>query len=936
MQQLTPWIQSRFYYKNSTLPLSMGFLTFYYTGATKKAPTFQEKNGALNPNPVPLDIVGEAQIWLSESIVYDVEIRDANNALQDTRRGVSASSEGGGGGGLDFVTAANSETITLDGLGTQPNPLTATLNISSVTSNALGITTAGGGGVYVADLSEAIANKLDKVDATAQSVESEVEFKNGVEVSGALANGSAITMPDNSWIRPSTNQGAFYLTNGIDPTSLNSTIHFLNSGLSLFSGNGVNQFGSMIMGNAQLYLRHSVANVAKDSLMLGNEGLSLQTTTGRGLYVTSTNLELSNTTSNISFNTSGLRFNGFNGGYEFINVPTDTLAYTYGENASGDLVKGTGGGGGSQDLQSVTDLGDTTTNGATFGDTVITKDINIQRSTLNESYEFSERGITLGFPVATTRPTQVNKTIAFDIMPNGSPSDFGDNGVSWLDIVDTDVKDDVVTAFNTLRMGIGGTKADFGVLAYNGATPKPLNFVYGDASDYFSAGNIGVDGSLNWLKDSFFKDNLTLESATFPTFNLKSDIATGVFQTFSSTLTYDGGLFQNTSRWLNNEGSLVLNSFADDILFITGGSLISSDVALRINASKNALFSGRILQGSVTDDGTTGGQFDSIRTDGGATFGGAVNIGGSNSFAEINMRRSSDISRLWHFGVSSSGAFDFVESGVASRFKMSQGGAMTLNGTPTFTGLSKFNNRILQGSVTDDGTTGVQGEDFRADGSLGSIVIGQSPSSSSKTGNSIKYTRDGANYLTYGLGGLSGSLRIGSTSSLTNVLFTSDLNSKFYGDVVLDAIPTGTQVGLVGYDSNGKLIQGVGGGGGVTPTAWVNASLNSSLGVRSSMRPLRYRGDGIDGVQIEGSCRYNTGLALFPGFTVVLFTLPSGSRPNKDINLTVQVGFNGAVPQIEAWASLNSSNGQVTLKNSDSVAISQLYDITINTRFSLI
>jgi hypothetical protein len=179
--------------------------------------------------------------------------------------------------------------------------------------------------------------------------------------------------------------------------------------------------------------------------------------------------------------------------------------------------------------------------------------------------------------------------------------------------------------------------------------------------------------------------------------------------------------------------------------------------------------------------------------------------------------------------------------------------------------------RLLQGSVADDGTTGIQCEELRVE-----------------------------------------------------------------GDVVLDAIPTGTQVGLVGYDSNGKLIQGVGGGGGVTPTAWVNASLNSSLGVRSSMRPLRYRGDGIDGVQIEGSCKYNTGLALFPGFTVVLFTLPIGSRPNKDINLTVQVGYNGAVPQVEAWASLNSTNGQVTLKNSDSVAISELYDITINTRFSLI
>jgi hypothetical protein len=1044
MQQLTPWIQSRFYYKNSTLPLSGGFLRFYYTGTTNKAPTFQEKNGVVNPNPVPLDIVGEAQVWLSESIVYDIEILDADLALQDTRLGVSASSEGGGGGGLEFVTTDNSDSITLEGLGTQVNPLTANLIISSITSNALSITTAGGGGVYVADLSEAIANKLDKVqtdaqsvesevdfngvtnlnnitnaqapinanapirhkaidsyydsngtlqgfiyatdtqglvlqadqsavdeihlidetfvseklttaslqvdglsnqdgpavfgasvklnglaeetpikalgrnalnevveftptddgenntssnsgvgvglalpkvgvdlpfkslvagsnvniesqaeevvisasgttagisqkvyftadldtvnttwyqlsdsdkgttpsaeqqvllaantnatfteyyisgeygfvgevaggdyemqlvvevdnnngnqryeaefqlvdadgvsnavllsaldsgvldiqannptqikltgnlpssvphsatqrvrvmvkaykvggsnnttfsvwsgssyesfievpvsitsdavtdlssvntggtqtqtnnildankldklNATNQSVESEVEFKNGVEVSGALANGSAITMPDNSWIRPSTDQGGVYLTNGIDPNTMNSTIHFLNSGLSLFSGDGVNQFGSMLMGNTQLYLSHSVANVAKDSLILGNEGLSLQTTTGRGLYVTSTNLELSNTTSNISFNTSGLRFNGFNGGYEFINVPTGTLAYTYGENASGDLVKGTGGGGGSQDLQSVTDLGDTTTNGATFG---------------------------------------------------------------------------------------GVVNADKGIVAN------------------------------------------TNDSDQYPLKIEQSPLASAVH-------------------------------------FSSKGNGYQTWVGLRGNGTRRSTL------------GTT--------------------PNGSGTQWKLELYDSSGLNPISVFDV---------------RYDRN----LTINKNLEVP-------RLLQGSVADDGTTGIQCEELRVE-----------------------------------------------------------------GDVVLDAIPTGAQVGLVGYDSNGKLIQGVGGGGGVTPTAWVNASLNSSLGVRSSMRPLRYRGDGIDGVQIEGSCKYNTGLALFPGFTVVLFTLPIGSRPNKDINLTVQVGYNGAVPQVEAWASLNSTNGQVTLKNSDSVAISELYDITINTRFSLI
>ena len=161
----------------------------------------------------------------------------------------------------------------------------------------------------------------------------------------------------------------------------------------------------------------------------------------------------------------------------------------------------------------------------------------------------------------------------------------------------------------------------------------------------------------------------------------------------------------------------------------------------------------------------------------------------------------------------------------------------------------------------------------------------------------------------------------------------SDSNATFSGDVTCN-IPTGTQVGLVGYDANGKLIQGTG-GGGVTPGAWTNVTLASNISVRSGYRPLRYRSDGIDGVQVEGTCKYNTGFNLAPGFTVVLFTFASGSRPNNDFNVKAQVGYNGATTEIDAWAHIDASTGQVTLKNSDAIAISELYDISFNFRFSL-
>ncbi len=596
MQQLTPWLQSRFYYKDSIIPLEGGLIDFFFTGTTHKAPTFQSKEGSQNPNPVPLDIIGQSQIWLDESAIYDIYIRDKNGALQETRLKVSASSEGGGGGGLSFVTSADSDTITIEGLGTQANPLTANALISSITSNALGITTSGGGGMYVADLSSAIATlsinkldkvnpapqsvvspvtfndeviskigltlgdntwikpespqsalyltngtnpsttnstlhltsngsllsggdgttqfgsfeqsttqtdlqrtsgainiqagtvsggsgialddqtgvsilatdvstsnvfgalslnpagaqlnngrgsvldilpnqtllssvgtsgtlieatngllelkgdsgiklddtvtlssvasetpiktlgrnssneiiefdnvdvstKLDKVDTAPQSVLSEVDFNGGVEVSGLLSNNSAITIPDSSWIRPQTANTSLFLTNGTNPSTQNSILELGNDYTILTAGGGVNEIGRVELSTNDIAIRHSVGGLGKDSLILRDQELSLQSSTGRGFYLTPTNLEMSNTTSNISLNPTGISLNGLNGGYEFINVPTDTPSFSYGENSSGELIKYVDGAIATPNLQDVTDEGSTTTNGATFGDT---------------------------------------------------------------------------------------------------------------------------------------------------------------------------------------------------------------------------------------------------------------------------------------------------------------------------------------------------------------------------------------------------------------------------------------------------------------------------------------------------------------------------------------------------------------------------------------
>ena len=162
-------------------PLVGGELFTYIAGSNTPTPTFTDATGTVeNTNPVILDSRGEAHVWISDEMVYKFVLREPaseGGAIIRTTDNIQANN-GGGGVGLSYVSHSNSDSITLDGLGTEPSPLTANLIISSITSNALSITTAGGGGVYVADLSEAISDKLDKVQTEAQSVVSSVEFLN--------------------------------------------------------------------------------------------------------------------------------------------------------------------------------------------------------------------------------------------------------------------------------------------------------------------------------------------------------------------------------------------------------------------------------------------------------------------------------------------------------------------------------------------------------------------------------------------------------------------------------------------------------------------------------------------------------------------------------------------------------------------------------------
>jgi len=237
-------------------PLTGGQLYTYIAGSSTPADTFTDASGnTKNDNPIILDSRGEAPVWLDDTMVYKFVLRypaSEGGGIIRTTDSISANN-GGGSVGISFVTHSDSDTITLDGLGTAGSPLTANALISSISSNALGITTSGiSGGMFVNDLTprvvsleDAVAvidteldNKLDKVQAGAQSVASEVTFNEG------------LILGDSTWIKPTTPQAPIFLTNGVNPSGLNTTVAMHNDSLILTAGDGSAQSGQLNMGSS--------------------------------------------------------------------------------------------------------------------------------------------------------------------------------------------------------------------------------------------------------------------------------------------------------------------------------------------------------------------------------------------------------------------------------------------------------------------------------------------------------------------------------------------------------------------------------------------------------------------------------------------------------------------------------------------------------------
>tara|TARA_R110000868_G_scaffold112527_2_gene302982 strand:+ start:12367 stop:16146 length:3780 start_codon:yes stop_codon:yes gene_type:complete len=271
-------------------PLVGGKLYTYIAGSATPAPTYTSASGVTeNANPIILDARGEARVWLSDDLVYKYILKDALDVTIRTTDNIQANS-GDSGGDLSYVAHEDTLSIDMSGLGTAVSPLTASVLISSISANALGITT---GGLYVSDLTEAVADKLDKVQVGAQSVASEVTF-----------NDDLINPNMSEWAFTPTNNSQL-LVFGDNGEIQKTSNPKLEGGMSFLGSNSYQNVGSLL---------YQQATPANDDIFQINSTYNLRLSASIDLRFDATN-------------------------YNFQNVPDGTPTETYGQNASGELVK---------------------------------------------------------------------------------------------------------------------------------------------------------------------------------------------------------------------------------------------------------------------------------------------------------------------------------------------------------------------------------------------------------------------------------------------------------------------------------------------------------------------------------------------------------------------------------------------------------------------
>ncbi len=210
---------------------------------------------------------------------------------------------------------------------------------------------------------------------------------------------------------------------------------------------------------------------------------------------------------------------------------------------------------------------------------------------INRGFQAVTRNVALTFPAVVIQPTDnTNTNIGFDVMPKGTPSDYGVYGAAWVHVCNKDCLD-TNPDFNALRLGAGSSKVTISSDKFGAAANLPIEIQMSGTP----VATFGIDGQTNFdapqnASSSLKFRNTATGSASSSNITAETDSsATTSLISFNSG--YTGITGASSTGWLYaNAGmnELILNAAKSTgkIRFMTNGSVLATSSAGLITENK--------------------------------------------------------------------------------------------------------------------------------------------------------------------------------------------------------------------------------------------------------------------------------------------------------------------------------------------------------------
>jgi hypothetical protein len=321
----------------------------------------------------------------------------------------------------------------------------------------------------------------------------------------------------------------------------------------------------------------------------------------------------------------------------------------------------------------------------------------------------------------------------------------------------------VSAKLTTASLQVDGLSNQDGPATFGGVINATSRILQGSVTDDGVTG--GQFESISTTTGATFGGDVLIESPSSHGYHLKGDSYQNIL----------GFRADSTRRFVMESGPFGSGSNIKLAVYDNVGAnainIFSYQHGAKLEIVPDIDLTGRILQGSVTDDGVTGGQFESISTTTGATFGDTLKVqtNDTNQYAlELEQNPLASAIHLSSKGDGYMGWVGFRDNGTR-RFALestpsNNGSNLTLqlrdslgaNAQTVFSasygfGFDVFYDtkvpRILQGSVTDDGTTGGIFESLKSEGGVALEALPSGlPAGKTKAG-SLSITTEGEVYI---------------------------------------------------------------------------------------------------------------------------------------------------------------------------------------------